>query len=485
MGERDAILVIGAGPAGATAARLLAQWGHAVRLVTRPPREGRRAAGLAESLTPSCGKFFDLLGIRPEIDAAGFVRATGNTVWWQPGEARVEMFADGGRGWQVTSTALEQVMLAAAGAAGVVVERRRVTMDEATALPAAFRLDCSGRAGVLARDRAGRVYEPGHRTVALSAVWARDDGWPVPDPTHTLLEAYGDGWAWSVPLDGARRVVAVMVDPGTSEMNRGEGAAAAYAAEVAKTRHLAELLARARRLDDPVGWDASMYCATQYAGDDWLVVGDAASFVDPLSSAGVKKALASGWLAAIVTHTAITRPTMAAVARRFYADREAEMYRGYLALTRRYLREAATGHERPFWAQHAEGGAGEAAASGAGPDVAAVRAAHDRLRAASVLQVRRGEAVRVEPRPAIAGREIVLEPRLVTAAVPAGVRFEHDIDLVALIELAPLHRQVPDLYDAYVRRTGPIGLPAFLTALSGVLARGWLRWDTAVTDEIG
>ena len=126
MGERDAILVIGAGPAGATAARLLAQWGHAVRLVTRPPREGRRAAGLAESLTPSCGKFFDLLGIRPEIDAAGFVRATGNTVWWQPGEARVEMFADGGRGWQVTSTALEQVMLAAAGAAGVVAERGRI-----------------------------------------------------------------------------------------------------------------------------------------------------------------------------------------------------------------------------------------------------------------------------------------------------------------------------------------------------------------------
>ena len=55
-------------------------WGHTVTLVTKPGLQ--LGASLAESLTPSCGKFFDLLGIHTAIDDAGFVRTTGNTVWW-------------------------------------------------------------------------------------------------------------------------------------------------------------------------------------------------------------------------------------------------------------------------------------------------------------------------------------------------------------------------------------------------------------------
>ena len=55
----------------------------------------------------------------------------------------------------------------------------------------------------------------------------------------------------------------------------------------------------------PWGWDASMYCAEHLAGEDWLLAGDAASFIDPLSSAGVKKAMASGWLAAVTVNTSL------------------------------------------------------------------------------------------------------------------------------------------------------------------------------------
>ena len=86
------VLVVGGGPAAATAARLLARWGRRVVVVARP------AGGepeLPESLTPSCGKFFDLLGIRARIDGAGFVRSAGHTVWWGSAAARAEPFADG------------------------------------------------------------------------------------------------------------------------------------------------------------------------------------------------------------------------------------------------------------------------------------------------------------------------------------------------------------------------------------------------------
>jgi len=72
------------------------------------------------------------------------------------------------------------------------------------------------------------------------------------------------------------------------------------------------------------------------------------------------------------------------------------------------------------------------------------------------------------------GHEIVLEPRLVTPGDPAGVRFLHDIDVVTLVELAPAFRQVPDLYDACVRRAGPWTSPPF--------SPRWPRPSAAVAD---
>lgn len=466
------VLVLGAGPAGCTAARLLSRWGYDVTLIARP--DAATGHALAESLTPSCGKFFDLLGIREAIERAGFVRATGNTVWWGSSSTRVEPFANGAHGWQVTSTALEQVMRTAATGAGARVEHRVLTPGEAAARPAAFRLDCSGRTGLLAKSRAGRRMEEGHRTVALAASWRRDDLWPVPDPTHTLIESYADGWSWSVPLDEKRRAVAVMVDPRTTTLTRGEGARPTYLAELAKTTRLQSLLDGAMLEDGPSGWDASMYTSATYAGADWLVAGDAASFVDPLSSAGVKKALASGWLAAIAVHTALERPAMAETALRFFADREAEMYASFLALTRRFLREAAAGQGHPFWAERADLTERDALADRAREERAAVEAAYERLRVAPGLRVARGPGVAIEARPAIAGSEIVLEPRLVTGAEPAGVRFLFDVDIVSLVELAPTAGEVPELYEAYILRSGPVDLAAFLTALATAMARGWL-----------
>src|SRR3954469_24608478 len=91
------VAIIGAGPAGSTAARQLASWGHAVALIGRGPRKS-----LAESLPPSCTKLFDRLGIRDAIDQAHFIRATGNTVQWAGQPKRVELFVSGVFGYQVS-----------------------------------------------------------------------------------------------------------------------------------------------------------------------------------------------------------------------------------------------------------------------------------------------------------------------------------------------------------------------------------------------
>src|SRR5688572_12688601 len=93
--DNASIVVIGGGPAGSAAARLLASWGHDVTVLAR--KSGDR--GLGESLPPSCVALLARIGIT-DLDTPGFLRSTGNTVRWG-GEERVEPFAPGVHGYQV------------------------------------------------------------------------------------------------------------------------------------------------------------------------------------------------------------------------------------------------------------------------------------------------------------------------------------------------------------------------------------------------
>jgi flavin-dependent dehydrogenase len=438
---------------------LLAKWGHPVRLLTRPPV----SRGLAVSLPPSCGKLFDAIGVSDAIERTGFPRSTGNTVWWGGNDARVELFAGGARGWQVDVDALADLMLTEAIAAGVSVERSMHSEH-----PDGVVLDCTGRAGVIARATRLRQLDAGPRTVALVGVWWREDGWPVPDDSHTLVESYRDGWVWSVPSASGLRHIAAMVDPQRSDLARGGSSADVYRAEIAKTKIFSAITADASMIEGPRGFDASPYRASDYAGERWLLVGDAASFIDPLSSAGVKKALASAWLAAIAVNTALTNPSMRAEAFQFFSAREHEIEQHLSRESRRFLAGAAIAHHHAFWDERSAEGESDAA------DVEEIRRALHELRARDSWQPRMGPAVSVQPRPCIRGREIVLEPHLVSSQQPGGIRYVRGIDVVALVELAPAVRQVPDLYESYARKAGPASLHDFLFAVATAIARGWL-----------
>ena len=453
------VRVLGGGPAGGAAARLLALWGHDVRLVTRPAGENR----LAVSLPPSTAKLFDTLGVSDAIERTGFIRSTGNTVWWGSAAPRVEPFAGGTRGWQVELAHLSETLLRCAVDAGVHVQHGAADLiNDADA----FVLDCTGRSGVTARAKDLRLYHSGPRTIALTAEWRSGSAWSVPDDTHTIVESYGDGWMWSVPLAPGVRHVAAMIDPQRSDLARGAPAEEVYRAEVAKTREFSRLLADAALHAGPWGFDASPYGARAYAGDGWLLVGDAGSFIDPLSSAGVKKALASAWMAAVVTHTCLINPPMRPHALAFFEAREREVERHYAAQSRAFLREAARGHHQAFWAGRS------ADPEERGGEADAVRAAFERLKAAPLLRLTKPPSVSIEERPFITGHEIALGPHLVTRHEPGGIRHLHGVDLIAVLELAAGQTQVPDLYESYARRVSPVPLHAFLLALSTAIAHG-------------
>jgi len=464
-GRSPEVLILGGGPAGCAAARVLSACGHDVLLITRPSTDLRP---LPESIPPSAGKLFDVLGIRAIIDAAGFVRSGGNSVWWGRGERRIEAFEHEACGWQVTTDRLERLLLDAAIDAGARVEFKRMAADEADAVGAAFTLDCTGRAGVMARARSVRKASHVPPTVALVGVWQMG-GASIADPTHTWIESYGSGWAWSVPVAADRRCFSVMVDPRTSDLVQEQGARAAYLGELAKTRVFADITSEATLLDRPSGWDASMYYASEYCIDNLLLVGDAGSFIDPLSSIGVKKALASGWLAGIATHTALVRPWIRGVAFDFFAAREREIFASFERLTVKHLAGAATSHAHPFWADRAEG-----VPVSPRVDERLVQGAFERIKTARSVRLRPSPELRIEERPAVSSAEIVLERRVVTDEDPAGVRFLNDVDVLALIDLAPTCHEVPQLFEAYNRAHAPVSLPGFLTALASIVARKWL-----------
>lgn len=461
------VLVIGGGPAAGTAARLLALWGRRVVVAAKPEPSD---PDLPVSLTPSCGKFFDLMGIRSVIDGLGFVSSTGHTVWWGSADARVEPFDTGVWGWQAGPARLGRALLRSAAEAGATVLHEAITAEQALAWPATYRLDCTGRSGVLAKSLGGRRYEPGHRTVALIGAWEGVRPGPV-DPTHTLLESYADGWAWSIPLDAQRRGVAVMVDPKATELARGAGARAIYLAEVSKTQRLAALVEGATLTGGPWGWDASMYVASRFSGDGWLLVGDAGSAVDPLSSAGVKKAMASAWLAAVAVNTSLHDPGLTRPALDLFERRETSTYQQFLSMTRRYMADAlgAAAEVHPFWAERAD----ESAPDG-GVSRERLLEAFERLKTADPLRLSVGPDVRIEPRPALGERLITMQPHLVTAEAPDGVRHVLEVDLVRLLALAPHAVDVPALHAAYEQHECPVEWPSFLTALATAIARKWL-----------
>jgi flavin-dependent dehydrogenase len=204
----DAI-VVGAGPAGAAAARLLAACSLGVLVVDRP---GGPRRVLAESIPPSAQKILATLGMLPAVEDAGFIRWHGNTVWWADEAPRIETFAAGTAGYQVMRAEFDRRLVALARDAGATVIEglvRHVDLEAHTVtvrsggstriFAAPLVLDCSGRAGVIARQ-GFRARTDAAQTVGLGGAWQTPADFGGAADTHTLVASYTDGWAWSVPV---------------------------------------------------------------------------------------------------------------------------------------------------------------------------------------------------------------------------------------------------------------------------------------------
>lgn len=313
----DAV-VLGAGPSGCAAATALARAGRAVLLLDRDP-EPRFKIG--ESLLPWNVPLFEELGVLPKIEAAGFQPKYGALFTNErTGGTRQVVFRDAWddtkpSAWQVKRKDFDALLADHARACGAAV-RRGVLVEEvlfegeravgvkarapegAEEIRAKVVVDATGPAAFLATRLGSRRPDARLKKAALYAHFTgvfRGEGERAGD---ILLPFLPDVWYWVIPFaDGSASVGAVFA-PEVAAALSGKTNVERFEDLLARSAKMREYLAGATRTTDVGAVSDYSWSATRYAGDGWVVAGDAATFLDPVFSTGVFLGTSAGLRAA-------------------------------------------------------------------------------------------------------------------------------------------------------------------------------------------
>jgi len=304
------VAVIGAGPAGASAALALARLGIAV-LAVEP---GQRRPAFGETLPPAARPLLERLGLRDAIEREGFLRTVGNWSAWGHAEpwGRDFLFDRHRHGWHLDRRRFDALLRRAAEAAGARLRRGAALADAAPRAGCGFDLTFADRAGggmtvQLVIDASGRAARFARalgvrrraidRLVGIAGYVVQHHDAPV-EPATTLVEAMETGWWYSTPLPQARLAAVFMTD---ADLARdGVRRIDSWLERLASAPLTGARAARygAGLAGPPAVLPASSARLDRLGGRDWLAIGDAACTYDPLASQGLTAAMRSGLEAA-------------------------------------------------------------------------------------------------------------------------------------------------------------------------------------------
>jgi flavin-dependent dehydrogenase len=301
------VIIIGGGPAGATAGMLLARAGARVLILERAtfPRPH-----IGESLLPRNFPLIQELGLEAQLRKLPHVPKLGVEFGMGDGTRTARFTFDqgllpGSETVNIDRAPFDQMLLNAARQAGAEVRENtgvrkilHLSDDDVRIeaggeeLSARWLIDASGQGTVVARHLGTRrpSDDPCLQKIAYFEQFENVTRAPGDAGGHPFLAMCEEGWFWMIPLDDRRTSVGLVLD-----------ANVARSLDIPASRLLAWGIERCPAIRDrmqnatrpsanQIAADFSYTCRP-YAGPGYFLVGDAAAFLDPIFSTGVTLAM--------------------------------------------------------------------------------------------------------------------------------------------------------------------------------------------------
>lgn len=332
--ENYDVIVIGGGPAGSTAATLIAQNGQRVLLLER---DAEPTFKIGESLIPATYWTFKRLGILNRLRKSHFPQKYSVQFYSRTGKASAPFYFfetnphESSVTWQVLRSEFDQMLLDNAAekgvdvlrgvsvrkvifegkkATGVVIQNRGnaelSTSDKNTeTVHGTVIVDSTGQSSLIGRQLKLNSVEPNLKKASLFTHYEgghRDKG--IDEGATLILHTEEkDSWFWSIPLPYNRTSVGVVGELDYLLQNRRDSdgklnAQKIFDEELDRCQPLKQRLKGAKQLFPIQTTKDFSYRASKIAGENWVLIGDAFGFLDPVYSTGLFLALKSGEMAA-------------------------------------------------------------------------------------------------------------------------------------------------------------------------------------------
>ncbi|MCD6035169.1 MAG: NAD(P)/FAD-dependent oxidoreductase [Rickettsiales bacterium] len=323
------ILIIGGGPAGSTAAALLVKQGYSVTLLEK---DHHPRFHIGESLLPMNLKIFEKLGVLDDVHAIGVLKKGASFISEEYQKTHTFYFdrsleKNHGYAYQVKRSEFDHLLFKHAqkqGATtleGVKVTRVQFSQDkqqvesveaeseqgEKYHFTPRFVVDATGRDTLFSSALQLKLRNPHNNSAAIFGHFSGLKEMPDDDEGNIRVHLADQGWMWMIPLQHGITSVGIVATP--EYLKERKGSLEEFFWDHCK-RHAKvwERMEHAKGVGEVQATGNFSYFSKEMYGKNYMMIGDAFGFIDPVFSTGVLFAMTSGTKASELIHTALQHP---------------------------------------------------------------------------------------------------------------------------------------------------------------------------------